>query len=520
MPRQFCTALICRLVLAVGCVLAASPAALAATSSPPPSLRLFAGDRSQSVPQWELRFGAPALGLWIAAAGGAFQIDVQRPNYGPWAAAQVDAATGAPLRPVPMSTVNPSRGLTRFLSVRYVDARGRVRARQTLTFCPSGGDARVDDTGPVSPSYPGCFGGFGLGGFPFVRGLVWGIGAGWAVSAASGGYGFPPGALVLPPPCLPKRVLRGGLALEPGHYTVIAAITTAYRRLFAIPAAQASATVRLTITPSPTRKGRGPGCGRRVVGLPASDGPAAAAGRLAAATITDPDPATMPNLVALPAWQIRTRRAGHRDLLTFNATIWNAGPAPFTIEGYRRGGSDVMDAYEYFFDSTGNVVGRAPAGSMIYDNRAGHHHWHISQLAAYDLVGPSGVAVRSHKQSFCIAPSNAVDLTVPGAVYNPNAFGGLGFGGSVCDLFDPAAIWLREQLPAGWGDTYLQRVAGQAFDITRVPNGTYRVQVRVNPLGLLTETSTADDLATRVVRLSGRRGARTVSVSPWNGIQG
>ena len=28
-------------------------------------------------------------------------------------------------------------------------------------------------------------------------------------------------------------------------------------------------------------------------------------------------------------------------------------------------------------------------------------------------------------------------------------------------------------MPVGWGDTYLQSIAGQAFSITRVPNGTY-----------------------------------------------
>jgi hypothetical protein len=227
----------------------------------------------------------------------------------------------------------------------------------------------------------------------------------------------------------------------------------------------------------------------------------------------------MPNLVALPAWGIHVRRAGSHQLLTFSATIWDAGPAPFSIEGFRRPGSDIMDAYEYFFDAAGNVVGRAPAGTLYYDNRPGHHHWHLAQLAAYELLGPSGQTVRSHKQSFCIAPTNGVDLTVPGAERSQTPFGGPGFGGSVCDLYSPGAIWIREQLPVGWGDTYTQVVAGQAFDITNLPNGRYRIEVRVNPLGVLTETSTADDTAFRVIRLWGRKGARKVSVSPWHGIR-
>ena len=45
--------------------------------------------------------------------------------------------------------------------------------------------------------------------------------------------------------------------------------------------------------------------------------------------------------------------ASSRDILTFSATIWNAGPAQFSIEGFRRPHGDLMDAYEYFSDSTG-----------------------------------------------------------------------------------------------------------------------------------------------------------------------
>jgi hypothetical protein len=228
----------------------------------------------------------------------------------------------------------------------------------------------------------------------------------------------------------------------------------------------------------------------------------------------------MPDLVPAPAWRIRVRHSRGRDLVTFSATIWNAGPAPFSIEGFRRSSSDLMDAFQYSFDASGHVVGRAPAGTLFYDHGHGHHHWHLRQLAAYSLLGPSGRVVRSHKQSFCIAPTNAVDLTVPGAVRTPGFFGGLGFGGSTCDLQSPHAIWLREQLPAGWGDTYEQSVAGQALDVTQVPNGGYRLEVRVNPLGLLQEMDRSDDVAVRRIRLSGRPGARKVSVRRWHGIRG
>jgi Lysyl oxidase len=503
--RSFARSIPCALLLGLGAF--ALPAAAA---SPRPSLRLFAAQHRVTVAQGELRAGVVDLGLWVASVGGGFQIDVRRPHYGAWRASQVDPATGAPLRSVPMGVIDPGRGFERFLSVRFLDSRGRMAARQLMTFCPNGESARVDDTGALNQTYPGdCL---SASFFPFVRGLVWGIDPGWAVSPFSGAFlGFPPGSVGVIAPGATTRVGPGAVNLKPGGYTAIVSITPFYRRLLAIPARQASVRLRVRVLAT-----------RRAHGRPPIDFPPPAdraSGPLAARTVAQPDPATLPNLVAAPAWRISVQRLGRRELLTFSATIWNAGPAPFSIEGFRRPNSDVMDAYEYFFDSSGNVVGRARAGAMFYDHARGHHHWHLRQLASYQLVGPSGRAVRSHKQSFCIAPTDAVDLTLPGAARGLAA-GGFGFGGSVCDLYSPDAIWLREQLPVGWGDTYTQVVAGQAIDVTNVPNGRYRLEVRVNPLGELHETTTADDLAVRIVRLSGHGKARKAWVAPWHGIRG
>lgn len=487
-----------------------APAALASTQ--PPSLRLFALEHRVTLTQAELRSGSFDLGAWVASTGSAFQVDLRRPGYGAWAAAQIDPATGAPLRALPMKLVNPEQGLLKFLSIRFVDSRGRLAGDRAITFCPAGESARVSDAGPLNPTYPGACDEDPY--FPFLRGVVWGIDQGWAVSATTGSFpGIGPGVFLVGPPFGPVNP-RGGFALQPGRYTAIVSIAAPYRRLLAIPTSDAVVTLHVRVTPSPHARRPGP---VTVVGVAQ---PLAAADFPPVPTVTKPDPETMPNLVALPAWQIGIHRQSGRELLTFNATIWDAGPAPFSIEGFRRPGSNVMDAYEYFFDSAGDVVGRAPAGTMFYDNDRGHHHWHLRQLASYTLIGPAGQVVRSQKQSFCIAPTDPVDLTVPNASMAPSAFEGLGFTGSVCDMYYPQAIWLREQLPVGWGDTYSQSVAGQAFDVTNLPNGRYRIEVRVNPLGELTETTTADDLAVRVIRLSGHRGARKVTVAPWHGIRG
>ena len=121
--------------------------------------------------------------------------------------------------------------------------------------------------------------------------------------------------------------------------------------------------------------------------------------------------------------------------------------------------------------------------------------------------------MRSHKQGFCIAPTDAVGLLLPHADWAPPLFFG---GGGDCGL--PTALWVREQMPIGWGDTYFQSVAGQSFDITNLPNGTYHIEVTANPERVLHEVSTANDVSLRKVILGGAPGHRTVKVPAWHGI--
>ena len=171
-----------------------------------------------------------------------------------------------------------------------------------------------------------------------------------------------------------------------------------------------------------------------------------------------------------------------------------------------------MKAYQYFWRG-GHVIGRARAGTMGFDNRRGHDHWHFEQFARYALVNVAkSLVVRSHKQGFCIAPSDEVDLLLPHAVWQPPFVGLQGECGS------PTALWVAEELPVGWGDTYIQSIAGQSFNITHVPNGTYYIEVIANPERVLSETTIGNDISLRRLILGGTSGHRTVKVPPWHGI--
>ncbi|MFJ7082562.1 lysyl oxidase family protein [Streptomyces griseus] len=218
-----------------------------------------------------------------------------------------------------------------------------------------------------------------------------------------------------------------------------------------------------------------------------------------------------PDLRSLPAYGI-TVSDGYEDVpgkdyLAFSANVWNAGPAKLVVDGFRSPGKELMDAYQYFYDADGKQVGYTPTGTMEWDPRPGHEHWHFTDFASYRLLkADKKETVRSGKEAFCLANTDAVDYTVKNANWHPDN----------TDLSTACgqenSISVREVLDVGSGDTYTQDLPGQSFDITDLPNGTYYIQVLANPENRLKETNHNNNSALRKVVLGGKKGARTVKV--------
>lgn len=446
-------------------------------SAPIPSVRLITANDSIEAVRFGSRAVAFDLGLFVASKGGAFELHVSRPDYDtPISLKQVDAETQGVLRMLPVEQLDGWYSLHNFLRIRVLRNDGRLVSDEFRSFCPNSWNrTRVDDSGPDADPYPEY-----CDGTPLTRGMVWGIEQGWAVDPFGGEY------------------LR--LGVPDGRYTVNVSVAQPYLGLFGIPQEDARVSVDVRVK---TRSK-----------APAPRSPAAEPQQPAPSVpdVIHPDPATVPNLVSHPAWSINTHSSGRRDLLSFAATEWNEGPAPMVIEGFRIPGEDEMDAYQYFYNGD-EPVARAEVGSLDFDRRHGHRHWHFPQFVEYRLLDESKtLAVKSAKQSFCLVPTDAVDLTIPNANWKPGIVGLR----SACG--GESSIWIRETLDVGWGDTYYQSVAGQAFNITNVPNGKYFIEVEVNPLGNLFESTTADNSELRMIRLGGRPGHRRVAVPPWHGI--
>jgi hypothetical protein len=223
----------------------------------------------------------------------------------------------------------------------------------------------------------------------------------------------------------------------------------------------------------------------------------------------------LPDLVALPAWDISLRQSGERTFLVFSATIWNAGDGPLDVRGKRRSKASMMKAYQYIRNDVGQFIGRVPVGKFEYDARPGHSHWHFSQFASYKLVREGGrSAQRSRKESFCLASVEPIDLvSLPAAEVDPKS---IGFN-PTCGDIDSKGI--REQLGVGWGDTYTQSLPGQAFDVTNLSDGEYYVTIEANPDALMHETSVFNNTSWRPVSLRTENGVRQVLDSPYGDVQ-
>ena len=513
-------------------LVAAGTAAAQAATTPPPVLSLVnaVGEASIERYVWGPGEGESSIygdvGAYLIAGKDPFELRVSRPSYADKIVADRVVVKKGKKSNVRLldGMVTDFTGLQDFTTFTMKNAAGATVYTGDSTFCPSPyGSDRTRPDAPDSTPYP-----VGCGGNPFLIGNLWGIQAGF-----SAGIDLPP-----------------DIDLPDGTYTTTIAITEKYRSHLQIPADKATATLKLTLTTSryddedEARKAA-PAGARALAQAPA------AAPDHAHATEGDPKkqvsayspdlrpptrrPSTVaaatvpkgprPDLRSLPAWGISlddgssgdSSGAGvdGRQYIAFGATVWNGGTSPLVVDGFRRTGTELMDAYQYFYDAAGKQVGSTTAGTMEWDKREGNMHWHFTDFAQYRLLSADKkVAVRSGKEAFCLVNTDAVDTLLPNAKLRPTNTD----LSSSCGANTSVAV--REVLDVGHGDTYHQGLPGQSFDVTDLPNGTYYIEVLANPSNRLTELSTTNNASLRQVILSGSGADRKLPVPAVHGLDG
>ncbi|MET0419767.1 MAG: lysyl oxidase family protein, partial [Actinoplanes sp.] len=426
------------------------------------------------------------LGLHAIAGKDPFEIWASRTGYDkPIVAERVVMQNGKKKRvALPAGTVTDFTGLKDFTRITIADEAGQVVTEYSTPFCGNTwGSSRTRPDAPATSLYPTQCGGDN----PFTLGAVWGVQAGWDSA-------------------LPDRPADDSFDLAPGKYTATATVNPVYQKLFGIPAGSGTVKVAVTVVDAEIdRAGLA-----RVKAADLKDEPAApkadehslhtgegdASRQVSAyrpefrapakrpATVKTVPAGPKPDLRSLPAWDISLEAGSSEDTgepdgkwyVNFGATVWNAGTSPLLVDGFRRTGTELMDAYQYFFDAKGNQVGSKQAGTMEWDAREGHKHWHFTDFAQYNLLAADKkLAVRSGKEAFCLANTDAVDFTIPNAKWRPENTD----LATSCGADTVVAV--REVLDIGNGDTYSQYRPGQSFEITDLPNGTYYIEVLANP---------------------------------------
>jgi hypothetical protein len=469
---------------------AALPGGPAAAKITPagPAIKLVTAQRSIDVPRFG-KFVFLDAGVYVVAMHSALQFDVQRASYTKAITATqiIDGPSGQiTKRPVPRKWFDGWFGLSRFLRITIRNTAGKKVGSGLTTFCP--GDFSQQRSGPNAPPrspFP-----FGCSGNPFQLSTVWGLQRGWGADAASGRF-----------------------QLRLGTYKVTVHVTTYWQRFLHVSPKAATATVTIHVV----KGGRCrfickpvPAGHRTTHSGPLSSHPANVP------VLNNPPASVLPDLTPVPSWGINVihlkRKNPTPEAVAFGATVWVGGHARLDVEGFRSNGSPTMKAWQYFYKH-GRVVGRTRAGTMGFDGKPGHTHWHFEQFARYRLLNASkSLALRSRKVGFCIAPTDSIDLAIPNATWQP---GFLGFGGE-CGA--PSALWVREELPLGWGDTYFQFLSGQSFNITNLPNGVYYIEIIANPHRVLHESNYNNNVSLRKIILGGTPGNRTVKVPAFHGI--
>jgi len=484
-------------IAALAAAICVVPAATSSAGTKPPSVGLLSVIKHADVQRYE---GSPDIyveGVNVAAVHGAFEVAAVAAKNGTVTLWQVrrDAHGVHRIRQLTApAKVDMGTGLPDFFHFTLTDPAGKKVADTKLPFCPNGdgygyggGGSRTDANGPVQPTYPY------MCGSDLSRTGIWGIDKSWATTLN----------LYVP-----------GDGVPDGEYTMNLSITPSWVHQLKIPAKSAAVSLALTVTTQPDctpEQPCGPSPAARTAGatVKATEGPRNVG---TAESFGDDGVRTSPNgtpdLAALPAHSMSTENNAddHHDYLDFGATIWNAGSGPLVVEGFRQGANPVMTGKQFIYRN-GQPVRSANVGEFEFDTRPGHNHWHMEDIAQYDLLDASGQrVVLSEKQSFCLAPTDPIDLTLKGADWHPDRTALW----SACA--GEASIWLREVLPAGWGDTYYQDVAGQSFDLTGLPNGRYQVRVTTDPAHKLLETNYDNNAALQPVEIGGTPGNRTVTL--------
>ncbi len=198
----------------------------------------------------------------------------------------------------------------------------------------------------------------------------------------------------------------------------------------------------------------------------------------------------LPNLIPLPARDLRITWENGVRLLKFTTTSWNAGRGPLELRpGAVDTGSGKQQVIQRIYNDDGSFTDQAINTWMEW--HPSHNHFHLNDYAIYTLQAasaPGQSLSTGSKTTFCIIDTDRVNLKLPGAPKHA-AYTGCGLD--------------RQGMSVGWGDSYGYWLDGQSLPIGGLPDGDYVLQIEIDPKHHLLEATTADNISTLNFRITG-----------------
>jgi hypothetical protein len=201
--------------------------------------------------------------------------------------------------------------------------------------------------------------------------------------------------------------------------------------------------------------------------------------------------APLPDLDQSPPFGLSVVERNGRALLVFGSAVDNVGRGELVVEARRAGGA--MRTWQVVGTSRYSL--RVP---LRYVRSETHQHWHFPGFEHYELrrAGDGTLVGRDRKTGFCLRDA-----------YETRALNRKPVWTGECGRRRPGARAIRQGISPGFGDDYVPEKEGQSIDITGLPPGRYVLVHRTNPGRVLRERSYANNAASVLVELRGRRVA-------------
>ena len=194
-----------------------------------------------------------------------------------------------------------------------------------------------------------------------------------------------------------------------------------------------------------------------------------------------------PNLEALPADEFRLETdTGGRTYLRFSTTTWNSGLGPLELVAGEKDAAK-QNIYQRIHLDDGSYYDQL-AGTFAWHEQHGHFHFEDYALYTLQAANAPGASERtSSKTTFCVMDTDRINHRLPGAPKR--------------SVYSTCGSEIQG-MSVGWGDTYRYYLAGQAIDVTDLPDDDYQLTIEVDPKKRLLETNDADNTSTVLLRIS------------------